>query len=93
MNILEIPELQYISSAVCLVMLAVLAKLLYHKFTTNDGCPNCGSNHDLDRIRKVEILNNIPLMKIKHFKCYKCNNTHYNVALKKEFNMTRNRVS
>lgn len=77
---IEIKELQYIITAVCLLLLLVIAYLVYKKFTTKENyCPHCSNERDLERIRKVEILNHIPFTNLKHFKCYKCNKTHYNV--------------
>jgi hypothetical protein len=91
---LEIKELQYIISVVCLLLLSGIAYMVYKKFTTKEhNCPNCGNERDLERIKKAEILKHIPLMNLKHIKCYKCSKTHYNVELKMFSSTLDNQVS
>jgi hypothetical protein len=89
---LEIKELQEIITAVCFLLLLVIAYLVFKKFTTKENCPHCSNKRDLERIRKVEILKHIPFTNLKHFKCYKCNKTHYHVQFKTYSIFVNNRI-
>jgi len=89
---LEIKELQYIITTICLLILAVTAYMVYKKFTTKESCPTCKSGRDMERIKKAEIFKHIPFTNIKHMKCYKCNKTHYHVELESYSIYINNRI-
>jgi transposase-like protein len=88
----EIKEIEYLILVVSILITSVFAYFYFRKFTINESCPQCGNKRDLERIRKVEMLKHIPFINLKHFKCYKCNKTHYQVQFKTHSNFVNNRI-
>lgn len=83
---------QYIIITFCLLVIAVIAFVVYNKFTTKETCPCCNSEKDLQRIRKSEIVKHIPFTNMKHMVCFKCNKTHYQVEFKSYSIFVNNRI-
>lgn len=64
---------------IILIIFFLVIILIKKTLTNKEACPYCKNTNDLERVKKNQILNFIPFIKLIRILCYKCHRSHYRI--------------